>query len=314
MGESGARVGNAQLRPMAGQGNRESTQPLFMFTASLIFCQKMLTSMKVLKSFTIFQLFTRTFQELHLFPGRRVTRAPSGLSVPDRSVHRAPGTCPGELPGARGGPCRPAGATRAGREAGQTATLAGGPPGALHGGSEAVGPRPRVGQPGDSWCRQLCGQPEVGGGSRQRPRDHSLSHTAAPRPPEHSTRLPKAKGEPGPQPTKTIPWGGSGECWSQRQQSLKTHRTSGEVDTEVPAQAKLKSGHALLCRVADVASLVVRPADGLASVCTGSAGGGDDPLSRGCFYSSSHTFYSLTDHQPFTPWPDFQCSCSNCAD
>ena len=40
-----------------------------MFTASLISCQNMLTSLKVLKSFTIFQLFTGTFQELHLFPG-----------------------------------------------------------------------------------------------------------------------------------------------------------------------------------------------------------------------------------------------------
>lgn len=51
------------------QVNCESTGPLFMFTVSLISCQKMLTSLKVLKSFAIFQLFTRTFQELHLFPG-----------------------------------------------------------------------------------------------------------------------------------------------------------------------------------------------------------------------------------------------------
>lgn len=45
---------------------------LVMFAAPLIFCQKMLTSRKVLKSFTIFQFVQRHIS--YLFLGLRVTR------------------------------------------------------------------------------------------------------------------------------------------------------------------------------------------------------------------------------------------------
>lgn len=58
-----------EAKPRGGKLNCEPTDRFFMFTASVIFCQKMLTSMKVLKSFTIFQ-FVHQYVSCGVFVSR----------------------------------------------------------------------------------------------------------------------------------------------------------------------------------------------------------------------------------------------------
>lgn len=62
-----------------------------MFTASVIFCQKMLTSMKVLKSFTIFQFVHQYIPQRICFPAVGDTHSITPVCLTDQ---RPPAPCP----------------------------------------------------------------------------------------------------------------------------------------------------------------------------------------------------------------------------